>query len=135
MWYYKNFSISSQGDLYKLKLSLISGTYLLDVIEKTRTFQDVNLPYESVVQALVNNYDNCQFKMELNSKAIGDIVVQYKETDWEFIKRLASQFNSLLIPECTLSGIKFYFGVPLDGKQHEVGSVENIWWKKIFKTI
>lgn len=38
------------------------------------------------------------------------IIVQYKETDWEFIKRLSSHFNMPVVSECHLSDIKYSIG-------------------------
>lgn len=43
--------------------------------------------------------------------AIGEPIVQYQETDWEFVKRLASHFNAVVTPSYTTSGPKFYVGL------------------------
>lgn len=43
--------------------------------------------------------------------------LQYEETDWAFTKRLASQCHTVLFPECSQGGVKFFFGMP---RRHEV---------------
>lgn len=45
--------------------------------------------------------------------AIGTIQIQYYETDWNYIKRMASHFNAGLVANCILSGPKIYFGIPI----------------------
>ncbi|WP_231887511.1 hypothetical protein, partial [Paenibacillus jamilae] len=46
-------------------------------------------------------------------------VLQYDETDWAFLKRLASRFGSVLVPEVTAASPKVFFGMP-EGKQYKV---------------
>lgn len=38
--------------------------------------------------------------------------MQYLETDWEFLKRMASRFHTGLVPDTVHPTAKFYFGVP-----------------------
>ena len=52
--------------------------------------------------------------------SIKEFLVQYKETDWEFIKRLASHHGGSVIPFYQLSGIKFYMGEFLSGREVKV---------------
>ena len=41
------------------------------------------------------------------------LITQYKETDWEFVKRMASRFNSIVIPDYHSGGnVRYYFGLP-----------------------
>ncbi|MFF2484366.1 phage tail protein [Paenibacillus sp. NPDC058071] len=47
-----------------------------------------------------------------NGKSIGGFLVQYKETDWELTKRLASHFHAAVAPICSVQGIKYYIGLP-----------------------
>ena len=50
-------------------------------------------------------------------------VVQYNETDWAFAKRLASHFNSVLLPNSHLDGKKFYFGLQSSPARHVLDTV------------
>lgn len=43
---------------------------------------------------------------------IQELIVQYQETNWEFLLRLASHFNSMVISDFLTPGVKFYFGLP-----------------------
>ncbi len=48
----------------------------------------------------------------LNVKVSSVRGIYYIETDWEFLKRLASRFNTGLVPAATFDKPKFHFGVP-----------------------
>ncbi|MFK4350537.1 phage baseplate assembly protein gpV [Paenibacillus sp. RC62] len=54
-----------------------------------------------------------------NYAKLDTFVLQYEETDWAFLKRLASRFGSVLVPEVTAASPKVFFGMP-EGKQHKV---------------
>lgn len=43
--------------------------------------------------------------------AIGKFILQYEETDWQFLKRLASRMHTGLMPAAVFDHPKFYFGV------------------------
>ncbi len=51
----------------------------------------------------------------LDETAIGFPVIQYRETDWEFIRRLASRFGMAVYPETTLGGGKLTVDLPQTG--------------------
>lgn len=104
--------IDVEGELYIASVKLAGGTKMLDVIEKTRTFQDKYMTYEQLLKVLDNecdDADHCSGSESDNS--IGDIIVQYQETDWEFIKRMASHFNTCIYPYFLRTGSRYYFGI------------------------
>ncbi|HEX3075712.1 MAG TPA: hypothetical protein VHQ24_02460, partial [Lachnospiraceae bacterium] len=49
------------------------------------------------------------------------LYVQYEETDWQFLKRLASQFHKGVLPSITYDGIKLVFGTR---KGKMIGKIE-----------
>jgi len=106
----------TENDSTNMELFLVSYTKLLDVKKETYTFQDAKMTYEALTERLLINeayqpyQPSCAF-LEKDRK-LTDILVQYKETDWQFLKRLSSHFNTVIIPEVAAqSGIKFYFGI------------------------
>lgn len=120
----KDIEITVEASVHRVKISLISGTYLLDNIEHNRTYQNVNMTYNDLIKKYTSSYENCACKMgEESSKILGNFIVQYKETDWEFIKRMGSNFNKCIIPEATLEGVKFYFGLLKEGEMHTINSM------------
>ena len=45
-------------------------------------------------------------------KAVGSLIVQYEETDWEFLQRVLSREGIMITPDCRQPGLKLYAGVP-----------------------
>lgn len=104
----------NSGDIKTATIKLATGTKLMDLTTRTRTFQNVGMTYQAVIKSneALNGDIGAQSKfLEPGSKTIGDLIVQYKETDWEFAKRMASCLNTFLRPEYKLSGSKYYVGL------------------------
>lgn len=106
-----NINIEAKGNVRQLEIHGISATFLMDIQKKKRSFQNKNTKYKEVFEEIIKDYENGGFIEEiLKGKAIEKLIVQYKETDWEFAKRLASHFNSYLAPNKYFNGPKFYIG-------------------------
>lgn len=83
----------------------------MDIKKKNRSFQNESSTYRNVIDIVNADYSNIQIKDDITETSkIDTFVVQYKETDWEFIKRLVSYFNSWVVPECQLGDIKYSIG-------------------------
>ncbi|MBZ0314301.1 phage baseplate assembly protein V [Clostridium butyricum] len=109
-------SIDTQNNVRILEIEALSRTYLMDIKKMVRTFQDENYTYMDVINILNNENGNVLAMDNItDDKKIDKLIVQYKETDWELIKRLASHFNAGLIPECQLDGTKYIIGIRKDG--------------------
>ncbi len=97
--------------VYYLQLYSISTSYELDIKRKKRTFQDENETYEAMVKKIVGEYPGADVSdVVTKGKKKGKFILQYNETDWEFLKRMASHFNSVLISDGLSKKAKFWFG-------------------------
>ena len=105
-------SIENENGYYTINCCAKSGTFLLDQQKKSRSFQDINMTYGEVVNTVLEDTEksSCIFTIG-EDKPIGYPIIQYLETDWEFIKRLASHFGAPLFPELTRGEPKFWFGL------------------------
>ena len=114
----QDIQIQREGDLRRLSVEAVSGTYYEDLVKYVRVFQDSSSTYDVVLKHNEKNYQDAGHSMMIgNGSTIGDLVVQYRETDWEFARRMASHFNSVVVPAYRTKGIHYYFGFP-DGKQN-----------------
>ena len=114
----QDIQIQREGDLRRLSVEAVSGTYYEDLVKYVRVFQDSSSTYDAVLKHNEKNYQDAGHSMMIgNGSTIGDLVVQYRETDWEFARRMASHFNSVVVPAYRTKGIHYYFGFP-DGKQN-----------------
>ncbi|NFI04074.1 phage tail protein [Clostridium botulinum] len=103
--------INATNNVRTLEVEALSNTFLLDIKKKNRTFQNENYTYKNVFSEIISDYNDVQILNYItNQTKIDKLIVQYRETDWELLKRLASHFNVPLVPECTLSGIKYLMG-------------------------
>lgn len=116
-----NISIDASNDVRFLEVEALSKTILMDIEKKSRTFQNENSTYEDIFNQINNGYSNAQiFDKVTNGAKIDKLITQYKETDWELIKRLASHFNGGVVPECQLRDIKYSLGASGDSKVYDI---------------
>ncbi len=107
-----------ENGLHLIRLSLASGSILLDLEKKNRSYQDINMSYGQVIsQALSAAGISAIYPTELDCTPIGFPVIQYQETDWEFVKRMGSRFGLSIYPEPAMAGAKLYLGIPETGNQ------------------
>lgn len=105
-------SVFLDGELYKAKIKLVSLSILLDLKKKSRSFQDSGQTYQEILKQIVKEYDNGDvLDTASGGKAIENLIVQYEETDWEFMKRLASHFHASILPAFEFGAPKIYFGL------------------------
>jgi RHS repeat-associated protein len=110
----------SVNGVYYMELQAVSGSYRLDVKKKCRSFQDIEMEYSDVIKEVLKDYPKNDFIKTIGEGVkIGEPILQYKETDWELIKRLASRFNSVITPDISDTATRLCFGFP-NGKSYEV---------------
>lgn len=111
----KSAKIHYQNQVRTLILDLVSRTYLMDQEPCDRTFQNAAMSYHDMLRFCEKNYPDFDLIMTKGQdETLGDLIVQYRETDWAFAKRMASHFKTILLPasESELEGTRYYFGLP-----------------------
>mgnify|MGYP003275667729 CR=1 FL=1 len=110
-----NFCISVCGGVYVLSLEIVSFSKKSDIKKHTRTFQDPSLTYEDVISILEDNSGEEKLEVLIyggvKTTPINTFLVQYEETDWEFLKRLASRCHSYLFPCANIERNGIYIGI------------------------
>lgn len=107
-----NITIRSEGGLKRLDLSARSYTCLMDQKKRVQIFQKMGQTYKEIVRQIAEQCgrNSIIYSIETREKKC-EMVVQYEETNWEFLIRLASHFNTVVIADCINSYPCFYFGV------------------------
>ena len=105
--------INHQGECYNLRVQAYSHTILLDMAPKTRPFHNVEASYEGIFRTITSEYKNADtiIRKEYQAKT-GQFFMQYQETDWEFLKRLASRQNQGILADCISGHPAYYIGIP-----------------------
>lgn len=104
-------SLNVVNGVYHLEVYGVSGTFGLDLKPIRRSFQDTSMTCKKLVEHVLKDYAGADF-IDSVSGNIGKVIVQYDETDWEFLKRMASHFNTGLVVESKSQDPKFWFGIP-----------------------
>lgn len=124
-----------KNNYFEISLSVLSGTIRLDEKMKSKSFQNINLLYHYLIRQVLKETSkaSCISGEEWN-KPIELPIIQYLETDWEFVKRLASHFHTSLVPEITKGEPKFWFGMPngknrstLISSEYTIGVSKKYW--------
>lgn len=104
----------------KVELELISSSIMLDRNMKKKSYQDIQMTWEQIMN---NAISLCDGILEYNSvKGNPNMpVIQYSETTWEFIRRLASKVNTMIYPDYKYGKNKICVGMP-NGRNIEISS-------------
>ncbi|MCP3746557.1 contractile injection system protein, VgrG/Pvc8 family [Paenibacillus sp. A3M_27_13] len=99
--------------IYYVELEAVSHTIQLDITPVTRSYQDTLMPYGNLIKQIIQKHNQADVIDNItDSTILHEFTLQYRETDWAFLKRMASRFGTVLIPEISLNGPKFWFGMP-----------------------
>lgn len=111
------FQIEKENQVNILSLVVRTGSYLLDLIPHTRSYQKESFTYDEVIENCLTPDSGKCIMFDKQGMNINRFLMQYKETDWEFIKRLAGYAGIAVIAEDALSGKNVYFGYKKNVKQ------------------
>lgn len=102
-----------------IKIEAMSHSILLDIQKKSRSFQNKANTYENIFKKITRQeYSGDYLDVLTKGATQNKSIIQYEETDWEFIKRLASHFNGVIVPEATAQLPKVWIGLP-NGETYE----------------
>ncbi|BCJ95524.1 hypothetical protein acsn021_30930 [Anaerocolumna cellulosilytica] len=124
--------VANEGSIKELFVTVLSKTYLLDIYKVSKSYQNTSLSYKALIQGVLKNTQEAKaiISEELNNST-GEFILQYKETDWEFIKRMSARTYLGLIPEITSTAPRFYIGPREGGSAKEIEVLEYTAWKNI----
>ena len=106
-----------------MMLECYSGTYDMDMRESSRSFQDVSMKYSDMFSFVASHYPNADStNIAAIDKTINRPVIQYKETDWEFLKRMASEVGTVLTADIESKNAKFFLGTPNHQEKVTIGA-------------
>ncbi len=108
---------SFEGQVYYLEVWAVSFSIKADTDVMSRSFQDAGMNYQQIGDLMAGE-NGLSLSMEASPLSVNNILLQYRETNWEFLKRIASHNYSVLLP--SVEEPKFYFGIP---KGNQKGSL------------
>lgn len=104
--------ITNTQGVYTIELEGLSGSFQLDSKKKRRSFQQVEMTYPDLVQEVIKSYSGHNMINSIGDGVrIEEPIIQYEETDWELLKRLASHFHGVLVSDIMEATPRFSFGL------------------------
>ncbi len=89
-----------------------SFTTKLDIAQKSRAYTGDSMQYTDIISAIASKNEGMFCKENSGKEKIPGFILQYKETDWQFLKRLAGKNSCVLIPDSRMPYACFQFGLP-----------------------
>lgn len=100
-------------DVYFIEVEAFSHTYHLDIEIKSRSFQNGAMTYTDMIKTVIADYPGSDMIDTASQGAtLKTFAIQYRQTDWQYLKQKASLFHTGIFPADTFDSPKFYFGVP-----------------------
>lgn len=117
----------SMGKSCHVKLTASSWSCLMDRKRKSRSFQDTSMTYGALVSQITGEYPGAECQVLFADVPLGEIAVQYQETDWQFLKRMLSALHVPLVCSEIRENLCIYAGVARIPAHMDVISVEKAW--------
>ncbi len=109
----REFMIEQGNDQRKLTLILQSGSCLMEEKRHFRSWQTKGISYERIVEEVCRGYPQSGIIFSSTLKEeIEELILQNEETDWDFLRRMASRKNRFLAAESRLPGCKIFYDMP-----------------------
>lgn len=115
----KKVYIFQEAQINQIIITAVSGSQQMDRKKKSRSFQNIALTYEEIVQSILAEYNSSSICTIGKGTEIKEPIIQYEETDWEFLKRLASHFHGYLLSDIASPKAHLWFGMR-DGEQKTI---------------
>ena len=98
-----------------VEITAISKSVLLDRIPRYRSFQDPTLTYSAIAGEINGNYgtnDGKIVNVGEDMQAVPRMTIQYNETDWEYLKRIASYTGQPVMAYSDKVFVRFFKNIP-----------------------
>ena len=102
--------VEKENQISVLSIEIKTGTFLLDIAPHIRSFQSSDFRYADLIHTCLEKSSGSCILLDKKNDQTHRFFLQYDETDWEFIKRIAACAGTVIIPEDAMAGRKFYFG-------------------------
>lgn len=117
----------SMGNSCHVKLTARTWSYRMDIRKKSRSFQDTAMTYGALAAKIVGEYPGAEYQLLFADVPLGEIAVQYQETDWQFLKRMLSARHIPLVCSEVRENLCVYAGVARIPAHMDTISVESVW--------
>lgn len=104
--------LETASGMNMVRLEGRSSSWLMDLTKRSRSFQDTGMTYKTMAEIVKGDYPGSSLLFMGTEAPIGELIVQYEETDWEFLKRTMSALGLAVTPYDRQAGINIFIGLP-----------------------
>lgn len=105
-----------------ISLSLRSTSARLADEEKDRSYQNTSMSHEKVMECALGG--EAMINMEVTDRPVGNLIVQRRETNWDFCKRMASRLGAPVIPSINTAVPVLNIGIPQAKQSYDLSDRE-----------
>ncbi len=136
-------TVHSMGKSCHVTLTARSFSYLMDIRKRSRSFQDTSMTYGALVSQIVGEYPGAECQNLFSDAPLGEIAVQYQETDWEFLKRMLSALHVPVACSEVRENLCVYAGAAQIPARMNVLYLDEVWkdmdglayWQEMGETV
>lgn len=104
--------VKSFNNTYLLELEAKDISIYLDIYKIRRTYQNINMTSHEIINNIMSSYNYINYHINIPNEAIGSFILQYDETDFEFLVRLLSRYNEMIYITPDGEHFNIHFGIP-----------------------
>ncbi|MDE6914027.1 MAG: phage late control D family protein, partial [Lachnospiraceae bacterium] len=112
-------TIKEEGQYTTICLNAVSNTWKMDIKRRSRSFQNPELTYKKVAEAVAQEYEAAVI-WNIPDKKLEQPLIQYKETDYQFLKRVVSHVQNDILTGDYSDKISIYAGLQNGTKRKTV---------------
>ncbi|MGN0403373.1 MAG: contractile injection system protein, VgrG/Pvc8 family [Acetatifactor sp.] len=99
-------SVKASGKQCMVCLEAVTGSYQMDLFAQNCSFQDTALTSHQLVKKVMKPYkEQSKVLFSIPNEELGQIMVQYQETDWAFLNRILSRYGVSAYVDSSKPGI------------------------------
>lgn len=102
--------ITEEGKYATISLRAVSRTWKMDIEKKSRSFQKVSMTYREAAEEIMREYGG-NLIWNIPDKQLEYPMIQYKETDYDFLRRMLRRMGRGLTAEDCAIGAYVHAGI------------------------
>ena len=106
----ESLELAEEGEYAVLCLKAVSHTWKMDIQKKSRSFQNVSMTYRDVAKMVIQEY-GASMIWNAPDRKLEYPLIQYRETDYQFLARLLSHLHDGITAGDFQAGISLHAGL------------------------
>jgi len=101
-----------KNSVFEIEAEALSATCRLDIKRRNRSFQDKEMLFKDLFKLVLGSEEAFTLVSGYETEKIKNFYLQYEETDWEFLIRMASRLNTVVVADPIAAKPKVTIGMP-----------------------